>query len=514
MIISQIDYTKNYVKIYFWKFLSILTGFLSLLIVIPHLSLDKEIFGIYSLCISFTLYLSYADIGFLSAGQKYAAEAFAKNNRKEEMELLGFTAAILLLMIIPFSTVMIYLSFKPEILIDNLSENGRNISSSIFIILAIILPIQIIFQRLVQSILIIRIKDFISMKIDIFSNVIKILSVFYFFSNESYRIVEYYLFITLISILSALVILVVIRKEENYDFLFLFRSIRLKKKYYKITKKLAFSSMFLTIGWVIYYELDLVIISKLVGVNEIAIYAVGFTFLNFLRSLWNIIFSPFSQRFNHFAAVNDDFEITKLLKKIINFTYPFTVIVTLVLILSAEKIVYFWVGIEYADSIPILQILIGGTCFVFLTNPSSYYITAKTKYGYINLLAISLPIVFIIGVLLFFPSFNLLGISIAKSFTMFIAFIIYYFAIIKIYNPIISLKKWFVKLSICCFLISVLVPYLLNTFFISQEKSTINLLLLLIMISMIIIIPYLFLILSNEEERIEISKLKLLFKKI
>ena len=116
----QKQYIKNYLKIYFWRFISILSGFLSLLIVVPHLSNNIELYGIYSFCISFTLYLTYADIGFLNAGQKYAAEAYAKNNRKEEVQILGFTAAILLLMVAPFSIAMIYFSFNPNIIINNI----------------------------------------------------------------------------------------------------------------------------------------------------------------------------------------------------------------------------------------------------------------------------------------------------------------------------------------------------------------------------------------------------------
>ena len=56
------NYSKNYIKIYFWKVISIVSGFLSLLIVVPHLSNDIELYGIYSFCISFSLYLSYATI--------------------------------------------------------------------------------------------------------------------------------------------------------------------------------------------------------------------------------------------------------------------------------------------------------------------------------------------------------------------------------------------------------------------------------------------------------------------
>ncbi len=107
------SYNRNYFNIYFWRSLSIISGFLSLLIIVPHLSNNQELYGIYTFCISFTLYLTYADIGFLGAGQKYAAEEFAKGNRNEEIKILGFTGAILLLMVLPFSVAMIYFSFHP-----------------------------------------------------------------------------------------------------------------------------------------------------------------------------------------------------------------------------------------------------------------------------------------------------------------------------------------------------------------------------------------------------------------
>ena len=36
------SFIKNYTKIYFWKIISTITGFLSLFIVIPHLSQNKN----------------------------------------------------------------------------------------------------------------------------------------------------------------------------------------------------------------------------------------------------------------------------------------------------------------------------------------------------------------------------------------------------------------------------------------------------------------------------------------
>ena len=500
------NYNKNYIKIYFWKAISIVSGFLSLLIVVPHLSNDIELYGIYSFCISFTLYLSYADIGFLSAGQKYASEAFARGNRREEIDMLGFTGAILLLMIAPFSIAMIYLSFHPEIILNELSKTGRIIASDIFLILGIVLPFQIILQRLAQSILIIRIKDYISLRIDVFFNLIKIVSVFYFFRDDKYLIVEYYLFITLLTIFSAIIIIIIIRKSENYNFLDLLKAIKLNKKQFDISKKLAYSSLVLTIGWLIYYELDLLFIGNWFGPKEVAIYAIGFTFLNFLRTLWNSVFTPFSQRFNHFVAVKNETELKKLIATIIDYTFPLCVIVTLTLVVVAEPLTIFWVGNMYSESIVIMQILIIGTGFGFVTNPASYYFTAKTKYRYIYMIAILLPLVFVISVFLLTTKFGILGISISKSIAMFAGFVISIIGLSDIYNPLKAMKKWSVNLLIFSGLIIYYLPIGLNRVFTTLEKSSFNLGLLMFIVAILIIVSYFLLLVLKKKQRNDLKQ--------
>ena len=491
---------KNYIKIYFWKILSIISGFLSLLIVVPNLTNDIELYGIYSLCISFTLYLSYADIGFLNSGQKYAAEAYARGNRKDEVQTLGFTTAILLLMMFPFTIAMFVCYLNPGLLINNLSDRGGNIASSIFLISGTILPFQIIIQRIIQSILIIRIKDFISLKIDVFFNLLKIGSVFYFFHGESYMIVEYFLFTILMSLAGSLVILAIIRKTENYNFLYLFKSIRLSKKVYSHTSKLAYTSLALTLAWIVYYELDLVIIGLYLTPKDVAIYAIGFTFLNFIRSLWNTVFSPFSQRFNHYVALNSKLELKDMINKIIDYTLPLCIIVTLVLILGAENIVYYWVGEDYKDSVSILQILILGTSFSFVTKPASFYFTANTEYKFLYILAFSLPIIFCSGIILFLPYYSLVGISIAKTFTMFSGFIISSIGISKIYNPLKSIKKWGINLLLFGALIIYFFNLILINFFSDQQKSTENLILLVLTMFIVILLSYLTLLLTKKKQ--------------
>ena len=96
----QNSYSKNYLKIYFFQILSIVLGFTSLFVVVPFLSEDKTTFGIYSVCISITIFFSYADLGFLGAGMKYAAERFSKNEREEEIKIVGFTHFVLLVFLL------------------------------------------------------------------------------------------------------------------------------------------------------------------------------------------------------------------------------------------------------------------------------------------------------------------------------------------------------------------------------------------------------------------------------
>ena len=501
------NYSKNYIKIYFWKIISIFSGFLSFLIVIPHLSNDVELYGIYSFCISFSLYLSYADIGFLNAGQKYASEAFAKGNRKEEVDMLGFTGAILLLMITPFSIAMIYFSFNPELIVSGLSSEGIKICSKIFLILGLVLPIQIIIQRLVQSILIIRIKDYISLRIDVLFNLVKIASVYYFFTTNKYLIVEYYLFISLITILSSFIILIIIRKREKYDFLALFKAIKLNKLQFDISKKLAYSSLFLTVAWAIYYELDLILIGKWYGPEQVAIYAIGFTFLNFLRSLWNSVFSPFAQRFNHFVGLKNEVELKKLIIRMIDYTMPLCIIVTVILLVVAEPIVLFWVGEKYTESILILQGLIVSSAFGFVTNPASYYFTAKTKYKYIYITSLVLPVVFILCILLLNSNLGILGVSISKTLAMFAGFFISTIGLLNICNPLKTIKKWFMPLLILSLLIIYTLPTLINSIFFNFEKNSFNLIFLLFIIAILIIGSYFLILISKKKQRADMKRM-------
>jgi O-antigen/teichoic acid export membrane protein len=492
---------RNFINIYIWKIISLLSGFLSLLFVIPSISNNSNLFGIYSFCISLTLYLSYADIGFLGAGQKFAAEEYAKNNIKTEIEIFGFTTFILLIMIFPFSIFMIFLTFNPGVILSNLSLNDFSIVRKLFIIIALLSPIQIILQRLSQSILSIRIKDFITLKIDIFFNVIKIFSTFYFFSNKKYDLVGYFLFINLATILSACIGVYLIKKYENYNFKYLIKNIKYSKYYYNKILKLALSSLLSSLAWLFYYEIDSLIIGKYFGVRQVAIYAIGFSIMNLIRNLSNILFSPFGQRLNHLIGSNLISEVKSLTSNLINYTFPLFLCATTILILSIKYLIISWVGVDYIESIKITELLIFATAFGFIIQPVNFYFNSTENVKYLNTLSLLLPVTFILT-FLFLHSFLLLkSVAIAKIVTFFICTITSLYGIRNFFNIINLFKEWVLQIIVIVPLLFYLVPYIFKNQFSFLEKSKLNLFFSILIITLLILISLFSFYMTNHKSR-------------
>jgi len=500
-LINNKSYVKNFFSIYFWRTISLISGFLSLIIVIPLLSSNQEIFGIYSFCISLSLFLTYADIGFLSAAQKYAAEAYAKGDRDEEMGHIGFIGALLILMIIPFCLCILYLSNNPELLLGKLDKNVSIICSNLLLVLAILFPIQFLLQRILQSILIIRIKEFISLRIDVITNIIKVFSIFYFIGEDYYNVVGYLIFTSTVTIFSQLLIATFVWKMENYNFFKLLSKFRISRKYYRKVRKLAFSSFAGTIGWVLFFEVDQIIIGSVIGPLAVSIYSVAFTILNFLRNLWGIFYSPFLARLNHFVANNDFEKIKSYLQQLINYSFPIALTATLVLYLSSQNLVYLWVGKEYNESIPILKYFILSYLFIFLNYPSSFYFITLKKYKFLLLTGVIPVITYYFFLMLFISKNDVQAFGIAKFFAFISIFITSIIGTCSIYRITSLIHMWWIE-SICVItFITYIYIYHINPFFSTLVMSKTMLIFLLSINGLVILFVLTILILAKSEMR-------------
>lgn len=368
-------------------------------IVVPRLSEIPAIYGIYSVVVSFSIFFAYADMGFFGAGFKYASESFAKGNREEEIEVTGFICFLTLSFVAFCAAWFFYFALKPQILFRDLSApNDIRIASHLLITLASFSPV-IVLQRLLQIIYGVRIEAFVNQRVQTSASVLKILSVFYFFQDGKFDIVGYFIFFQCMNLLGGIVSAFIAKKRYAYDFTFFLNSFKFSISMYRKTKKLALSSLYIAATHIIYYELDMFAIGKLLGAEKVALYAIGFTFQSFVRSLFGVFFSPFSARFNHFIGLKDKDGLQSFLRSVIILTLPLVVFPVISMTLLMKPLIFCWVGNDYASSITIAQFLVLGFLYNFISAPIGSVLIAHENLRLLYITGSILPVVYWTGVL-------------------------------------------------------------------------------------------------------------------
>jgi len=504
----KINFTVNFIKIYFWNFISIILNFAALFVVVPYISSNKELYGVYALCMSLNIFLSYADLGFIGAGKKFASEYFANNDLKKSIDTIGFSVFFLSIFLIFFIIGFAILGFSPELMFGEfINNNTYDVASSLFFILSFSTPI-ILFQQLVNSIFGIRLENYIPQKINILGSLIKIVSIFYFFNN-TYDLVGYFIFFQFINFLAVIAQLFVINSKYKLNIINILSTIKFNKKIYDKVSKLAYSSLFITISWILYYELDNMVIGKILGPSELAIYAVGFTILGFYRSLIAIFYSPFVTRFNHFIGLNQMIEFDILYKDLVKFSVPIIIIPIMTLIIFAEPLVISWVGNSYADSIIIVKLLLFANIFSFISIPTSLILNSLLRLKELYIINTIIPIVFWIGILTTIEFFGVKSFALFKLISfMILAFFCSYIYIDYTKSSIASTVKNIVKSTISPSLLFVYFAgnYLLNNYPI-YEKSSINLLKTSLIVIIVILLAFIIQILIDKDIKSKIFKL-------
>jgi len=425
---------EKILKIYFWQIISIFFNFASVFIVTPYLSSNHALYGIYSLVIAAYIFLSYADFGFLGAGMKFAAEYFAQKNLKQETRIIGFTSFIFLVFVIIYALGIFYLSFYPQLLVKNLSEEAEiNIASNLLRILSIFSPIFVL-QRMLTIVFAIRLEDYIFQRILIVSNVIKIIFALFLFRTGGYPIVTYFFIAQICSLSAVFVGLLIAKKRLGYDIKLLFYSVRFSKELYNKTKSLAFVSVFLTICWILYYEADPFVISRLLGIKQLAVYAIAFTLMEYFRSIFGIIFGPFLAKINHFVGLKDYDGLKAFLNKVLILALPITVFPVLTVSISIKSFIYSWVGPQYASSVPIAQVLVLSFIFSFISSPAGILVMAYERVRLLYITSALLPVIYWIGIFITFKYWHLQAFADFKVVSFFINAVVYFIIISKILN--------------------------------------------------------------------------------
>lgn len=429
---------KQFIKIYLWQFISILFNFAAIFVVTPYLSSNQTIYGIYTLIVAAYMFLSYADFGFLGAGMKFASECYAQQDIRKEIRIIGFTGFIFLVFVLLYALGVFCLSFWPEVLVKSLNNNEeRSIASNLLLILALFCPV-FVMQRIVQIIFAVRLRDYIFQRILIVSNAIKIVFAIAFFSNESYPIVSYFLFSQLCTLAAVLCGLFIARKQFGYSFKLFFGSFRFSKEIYEKTKGLAFVSIFLTLCWILFYELDPFVIGRTLGAKYLAVFAIGFTLMEYFRGMFGIVFSPFIAKFNHYVGLKDHEGLHVFFNKVLVLALPLTVFPVLAISSTIKNFIFCWVGDQYADSVPIAQVLVLSFIFSFLTSPTGILIMAYERAKLLYFTNALLPLIYWVGV---FITFKFIGLQAFADFKV-VAFFIVAIVYLKIIVKLLDIKFW------------------------------------------------------------------------
>lgn len=460
------SYTSNYLKIYFWQALSVILGIVSLLVVTPYLSGNKELFGIYSICISLTVFFSYADLGFLRSGEKYGAEYYANGELKKEIEIVGFTSFIFIMMMFLISFIILFISIKPNLLIQGLQIGHLfDTARSLFFILALSAPV-LAAQRILNLIFGIRLENYKYQRFLIVASVIKILSVFYFFGDECYRLVDYFIFMQIVNLCSVIAGIVYIKRKYGYKYILFFRSIHFSKKIYMQVKGIAFSGLFLSLSWILYYELDQLFIAKKWGVETVAIYGVAFTVLSYFRTFLGVLYTPFSARFYYFIG-NDDVEgLNSFFLKVSLLLLPLSVYPIIIVSLLCEAFILSWVGNDFFASVAIVRIIVLCNILAFFTYLSSPYLTARNEIKRIYVTAAVNPLVFWSGVIFTINAWGIFSFVYFKLFSFILIGLVYCFMILHMIKfkvkgyLLLLLRNYSIPIIVCICLCFFVRPYL------------------------------------------------------
>ncbi|WP_293302837.1 lipopolysaccharide biosynthesis protein [Pedobacter sp. UBA4863] len=428
-------------------------------VVTPYLAENQRYFGIYTFVMSLNLFLSYADFGFLNAGVKFASEAFAKNDRKEETETLGFVTFILATVFLLFGVVVLIFYFFPHSILSGLNtEDTVQLIKELLLVFIICLPI-LVAHRIIQLIFNIRLHDYKYQRIYSILNLFKIASVFLFFKNGEYHIVAYYALTQFLTFISVFLGGFLAIKNYQYSFLGFFKQIKFNSRVYKKTKGLAFNSLFVTICWVLYYELDILVIGKFVGLKEVAIFNICISVMTLARSLYSIVYNPFAAKFNHYLGRNQLTEFKSTFYKLLVLGLPLSLVPTTVIIVTMKSFVLSWVGVSYASAIPIISIMFASYYFTFLSNPMGIAMVSLQKIKNLYFVSAILPAVYWVGILISFKYFGLFSFGLFKFFAFFISGLYYLYQAKSIFNInwIVFLKRNIVSILSCSIVI-----YLIN----------------------------------------------------
>ena len=387
------NFITNSFNTYYWQIISFCIRFFSLFIVTPFISENITIFGVYAFCISLIIFYNYADLGFLRAAAKFSSEKVKLNDINSELKIFGFSGFILMIMCLIIMLGLSIIVFDPTLVISQLDNSDDiKVAKDLLLILVFSSPIYMLL-RIIQTIYEVRIKSYMYNKIIILISFFSIISAYYFFGISDYDIVGYFLFIQIFNLIALFFLVKNLKKYFNYPILDLLKNFKFSKKYYFKIKKLAFSSLLISVTWIIFIELDSLYIIKNFGPDALALFTISLTFFTLFRFLFSTIFTPINTQINYLVVDKKKGLLSKFIRRLFLLS-PIFIISSYTSFLFCDNFIRSWVGSDFINSISLAKYFSLFYLFGFFGFISGSYLIAISKVKILNINSILLPLFF------------------------------------------------------------------------------------------------------------------------
>lgn len=142
-------------------------------------------------------------------------------------------------------------------------------------------------------------------------------------------------------------------------------------------KKLSVTALLLSLSMIVYYELDQIVISHILGVESVALYGAALSVLTLVRTFNSIVYSPYASRYNHFVGLGDYDGLNSFVNKMIIMFAPILTVPIITLSLLAKPFVASWLGSNYVDASLLVTFLVLSFIPNFVRDPLTSYLVAK-----------------------------------------------------------------------------------------------------------------------------------------
>lgn len=355
------------------------TRMATLAIVTPLLATHKDLYGIYSVCMSLMFFLNYADIGFLAAAKKHAASFAAEGRIDLEQRYLGFGLMISLVGGVLFALICSVAMFHPELLFHDISDTSdEHVAFFLLLFTALSAPL-VVAQRILAVSFEIRIEGFIPQRWAMAGNILALVVGVFVLKGGRESVVLYY---GISQGLGGMVLWITsweARRRHGYGLVALLRNARWDARVFGHLRNLTVAGTWATIMWVLFYELDMVYVGAMLDLSIGAGFGVALTILSVFRVINGLLYLPFATQANRIVGVADSGAFRTFIRKMLCDLAPFILYPALSVSILAHPLVHAWVGEQYGDSVGLVRILSLTFALSFLGYPWDILIVSQER---------------------------------------------------------------------------------------------------------------------------------------